>query len=111
MAVLRDERTRAERRGVLPGALHRVVHGGQPGALGEIPTPAIESGPYLSYGLQWIAFGIMAPAAVAGAIASYGSSAQQETYLPAFTDEKKPAVASLAITRSGSGSSCEKVMR
>lgn len=36
----------------------------QPGVLTPIPTPAIESGPYLSYGLQWIAFGILAPAAV-----------------------------------------------
>ena len=40
------------------------LNGGQPGALGAIPTPAIESGPYLSYGLQWIAFGILAPAAL-----------------------------------------------
>lgn len=40
------------------------LNGDQPGALGEIPTPAIESGPYLSYGLQWIAFGILAPAAL-----------------------------------------------
>lgn len=34
---------------------------GQPGSLGEIPLPQLESGPYLSYGLQWLAFGIMAP--------------------------------------------------
>lgn len=34
---------------------------GQPGALGEIPLPQLDSGPYLSYGLQWLAFGIMAP--------------------------------------------------
>lgn len=40
------------------------LNSGQPGALGAIPTPAIESGPYLSYGLQWIAFGILAPAAL-----------------------------------------------
>ena len=33
----------------------------QPGALGEIPLPQLDSGPYLSYGLQWLAFGIMAP--------------------------------------------------
>nr|WP_202421993.1 SURF1 family cytochrome oxidase biogenesis protein [Gordonia sp. SID5947] len=33
----------------------------QPGSLGEIPLPQLESGPYLSYGLQWLAFGIMAP--------------------------------------------------
>lgn len=36
----------------------------QPGTLTPIPTPAIETGPYLSYGMQWIAFGIFAPLAV-----------------------------------------------
>lgn len=38
---------------------------GQPGALGEIPLPQLSSGPYLSYGLQWLAFGVMAPLGVA----------------------------------------------
>ena len=33
----------------------------QPGGLGVIPLPQLDSGPYLSYGLQWLAFGIMAP--------------------------------------------------
>ncbi|MGL4306413.1 MAG: SURF1 family cytochrome oxidase biogenesis protein [Mycobacteriaceae bacterium] len=33
----------------------------QPGGLEAIPLPQLESGPFLSYGLQWIAFGIMAP--------------------------------------------------
>lgn len=34
---------------------------GQVGSLGEIPVPQLDSGPYLSYGLQWLAFGVMAP--------------------------------------------------
>ena len=34
----------------------------QPGGLGVIALPQLDSGPYLSYGLQWIAFGIMVPA-------------------------------------------------
>ncbi|WP_024803627.1 SURF1 family protein [Nocardia sp. BMG51109] len=34
---------------------------GQPGAFTPPPLPQLDSGPYLSYGLQWIAFGIMAP--------------------------------------------------
>nr|WP_221247516.1 SURF1 family cytochrome oxidase biogenesis protein [Gordonia humi] len=34
---------------------------GQPGALGEIELPQLESGPFLSYGLQWLAFGVMVP--------------------------------------------------
>lgn len=33
---------------------------GQPGALNPIPLPQIVSGPYLSYALQWIVFGVMA---------------------------------------------------
>lgn len=33
----------------------------QAGGLGTIPLPQLDAGPYLSYGLQWLAFGIMAP--------------------------------------------------
>lgn len=33
----------------------------QPGVFSARPLPQLEAGPYLSYGLQWIAFGIMAP--------------------------------------------------
>ena len=33
----------------------------QPGGLGVIPLPHLDSGPFLSYGIQWIAFGIVAP--------------------------------------------------
>lgn len=55
----------------------------------------------LARGDMGLAVGLMAPAAVANAIAAYGTSAQQETYLPAFTDEKNPAVAALAIAEAG----------
>ncbi|GAB3081697.1 SURF1 family protein [Corynebacterium aquatimens] len=34
----------------------------QPGVLTAIPLPMLDRGNHLSYGLQWIAFGIMAPA-------------------------------------------------
>jgi cytochrome oxidase assembly protein ShyY1 len=37
---------------------------GQPGGLGVIPLPHLEAGPYLSYGIQWVAFGIIAPIGV-----------------------------------------------
>jgi len=33
----------------------------QPGGLGVIALPQLDSGPFLSYGIQWIAFGIIAP--------------------------------------------------
>lgn len=38
--------------------------GEQPGSLTPAPIPSIEAGPYLSYGLQWLAFGILAPVAL-----------------------------------------------
>lgn len=36
----------------------------QPGVLGAIPLPHLDAGPFLSYGIQWIAFGIIAPIGV-----------------------------------------------
>lgn len=33
----------------------------QPGGLGVIGLPQLDPGPFLSYGIQWIAFGIVAP--------------------------------------------------
>jgi cytochrome oxidase assembly protein ShyY1 len=33
----------------------------QPGGLGVLPLPHLDAGPFLSYGIQWIAFGILAP--------------------------------------------------
>ncbi|MGP4015937.1 SURF1 family cytochrome oxidase biogenesis protein [Saccharopolyspora sp. 5N708] len=37
---------------------------GQPGVLDALPLPQLESGPYFSYALQWITFGIMAILAI-----------------------------------------------
>lgn len=33
----------------------------QPGGVGVIPLPHVDAGPFLSYGIQWIAFGIISP--------------------------------------------------
>ena len=33
----------------------------QPGGLGVIGVPHLDAGPFLSYGIQWIVFGILAP--------------------------------------------------
>jgi alkylation response protein AidB-like acyl-CoA dehydrogenase len=55
----------------------------------------------LARGDMGIAVALMAPAAVASAIADYGTSAQQATYLPAFTGEGAPARASLALMEDG----------
>ncbi|MGV0646418.1 SURF1 family protein [Mycolicibacterium sp. XJ2546] len=35
--------------------------GDQPGGLGELALPHLDAGPFLSYGIQWITFGIIAP--------------------------------------------------
>lgn len=35
--------------------------GNQPGVLNPIPVPKLDRGSHLSYGLQWLAFGVMAP--------------------------------------------------
>lgn len=51
----------------------------------------------LARGDMGLAVSVMASAAVANALAGYGDSAQQATYLPAFTDEKKPASGAVAI--------------
>lgn len=45
-----------------PGYL--ALNEGQPGVLEPLPLPRLESGPYFSYALQWIAFGIMAIIAI-----------------------------------------------
>ncbi|GAA4394691.1 SURF1 family cytochrome oxidase biogenesis protein [Tsukamurella soli] len=45
-----------------PGYLN--LSDSQPGGLGTVPLPQLDAGPYLSYGLQWLAFGIMAPGAL-----------------------------------------------
>lgn len=37
----------------------------QPGVFNAIALPQLDAGPYLSYGLQWLAFGIMAPLGLA----------------------------------------------
>ncbi|MEU7475806.1 SURF1 family cytochrome oxidase biogenesis protein [Lentzea sp. NPDC042327] len=44
--------------GIEPG--HYQLIDGQAGALDTMPLPRIESGPFYSYALQWIAFGVMA---------------------------------------------------
>lgn len=47
----------------------------------------------LAQGDMGLAAALLAPAAVAAAIANYGDSDQQQTYLPAFTEDDAPAAA------------------
>lgn len=43
---------------IRPGYLQ--LEAGSPGVLGPLPLPDLDAGPFLSYALQWIAFGTMA---------------------------------------------------
>jgi cytochrome oxidase assembly protein ShyY1 len=55
-----DSRTVARATGlpISPGYLQ--LQAGSPGVLGPLPLPELDAGPFLSYALQWIAFGTMA---------------------------------------------------
>lgn len=51
----------------------------------------------LARGDMGLAVAVMASGAVANALANFGDSAQQETYLPPFTQEQDPATGALAL--------------
>jgi cytochrome oxidase assembly protein ShyY1 len=55
-----DSRTVARATGlpIRPGYLQ--LESGSPGVLGPLPLPELDAGPFLSYALQWLAFGTMA---------------------------------------------------
>ncbi|MGB3303705.1 SURF1 family protein [Gordonia sp. (in: high G+C Gram-positive bacteria)] len=61
----------------------------QPGSLGEIELPQLDSGPYLSYGLQWLAFGLMVPLG-AGYFIYSEVKARRATKVAAEADESSP---------------------
>ena len=56
----RLEMDQLERPEISPAATPPVIDD-QPGGLGALPLPQLDAGPFLSYGIQWIAFGIVAP--------------------------------------------------
>ncbi|KAA5826512.1 SURF1 family protein [Saccharopolyspora hirsuta] len=60
-----NSRTISEGTGIDLRPGYFALNEGQPGVLGALPLPRLESGPYFSYALQWIAFGIMAIIAIA----------------------------------------------
>jgi cytochrome oxidase assembly protein ShyY1 len=55
----------------------------QPGGLGVIGLPHLDAGPFLSYGIQWIAFGIIAPLGVGYFVIA---EVRQRRIEKAFTD-------------------------
>ena len=70
----------------------------QPGVLNPIPLPVLDRGNHLSYGLQWIAFGIMAPAGLAYFI--YSEVRERRRY-SAEQREMEALSATTAATPSG----------
>ncbi|MCL2533057.1 MAG: SURF1 family protein [Nocardiaceae bacterium] len=80
----------------------------QPGGLGTIPLPQLDAGPYLSYGLQWLAFGIMAPLGLAYFIRAELQerrkaraavvAAEAPVEAPAETPAEAPAAAEAPVT-------------
>jgi len=72
----------------------------QPGGLGVIPLPHLDAGPFLSYGIQWIAFGILGPIGVGYFVfaelrvrrrekaAADAASARHDAGAPLTTEEK-----------------------
>jgi alkylation response protein AidB-like acyl-CoA dehydrogenase len=51
----------------------------------------------LAYGDLGIALGLLAPISTLNAIVTWGTAAQQDKYVPAFLDEEKPVIATIAI--------------
>ncbi len=68
----------------------------QPGGLGVIEMPHLDAGPFLSYGIQWISFGIIAPillgyfvyAEIRARRAEKSQTARTEPAAPRTVDEK-----------------------
>lgn len=65
----------------------------QPGSLGLIQLPQLDSGPYLSYGLQWIAFGIMVPLGIGYFVWAEIRERRREAAALAPTEDGSPAAA------------------
>lgn len=81
----------------------------QPGVLGAIPLPILDAGPFLSYGIQWIAFGIIAPIGVGYFILSEVRIRRREKAAAEGRQTGTAAEASRTGTSSGStdGSTAE----
>jgi cytochrome oxidase assembly protein ShyY1 len=79
----------------LTGAYLQLIDG-QPGGLGAIGLPHLDAGPFLSYGIQWIAFGIFAPLGLGYFIVSEirarrrekGAAENRPVSAPLTTEEK-----------------------
>jgi cytochrome oxidase assembly protein ShyY1 len=79
----------------LAGSYLQLVDG-QPGGLGVIGMPHLDSGPFLSYGIQWLSFGILAPTALAYFTYAEVRARRREKQLAVTPDEPKTVEEKLA---------------
>ncbi|MGB5796792.1 MAG: SURF1 family protein [Mycolicibacter algericus] len=63
----------------------------QPGGLGVIALPRRDAGPFLSYGIQWIAFGILAPIGLGYFAFAELRARRSESSATADADSDEPA--------------------
>ncbi|WP_330253629.1 SURF1 family protein [Nocardia sp. NBC_00565] len=63
----------------------------QPGVFTPTPLPQLDAGPYLSYGLQWLAFGIMAPLGLGYFVYAEIRERRKEKAIPKPTPTETPA--------------------
>lgn len=62
----------------------------QPGGLGVIGVPHLDAGPYLSYGIQWVLFGVLAPIALGYFVYSEVRARRRDKQGPPVTSEPSP---------------------
>ncbi|WP_310767691.1 SURF1 family cytochrome oxidase biogenesis protein [Mycobacterium sp. Z3061] len=62
----------------------------QPGGLGVIGVPHLDAGPYLSYGIQWVLFGVLAPIALGYFVYSEVRARRRDKQGPQAPAEQKP---------------------
>lgn len=70
----------------------------QPGGLSPIPLPVLDAGPFLSYGIQWIAFGIIAPIGVGYFILAEVRVRRRERELSRAQTTPDPEAAATPVT-------------
>lgn len=64
----------------------------QPGGLGVIGVPHLDAGPYLSYGIQWVLFGVLAPIALGYFVYSEVRARRRDKQSQAPAKQKPPTM-------------------
>jgi cytochrome oxidase assembly protein ShyY1 len=70
----------------------------QPGGLGVIGLPHLDAGPFLSYGIQWITFGVIAPILLSYFVYAEIRARRVEKSQTSPTEPTKPATVEEKLT-------------